>query len=74
MIGITVQLVIITGKYRQMLKYCALWSFPPRNTAAKQKAMPLPPMTIGRCAAAAADGQRPNAAAEACSIGADVRS
>jgi hypothetical protein len=58
MIGILIQLLIITGKYRPMHKYCALWSFPPLNAAAaEQKATPPPPMTIGR-RAAAADGQR----------------
>jgi hypothetical protein len=36
-----------------MRQYCALWSLPPLNAAADQKAAPLPPVTIGRRAAAA---------------------
>jgi hypothetical protein len=46
-----------------MRQYCAIWSLPPLNVAvaADQKVTPPPPMV-----------KRPNAAAEAYSVGADV--
>jgi len=56
-----------------MRKYCALgyiWSLQSLN-AADQKVTPPPPVTIGR-RAAAADGKRTIAAAEAYRVGADA--
>ena len=65
MIGIIIQVLIITGKYRPRHKYCALWSFPPPNKTPRPRwqsagASPLPNV------------KGPNATAEAYSVGADV--